>query len=97
MSVLLVGWLALHCAGERGLVESAWCYRHAPPTSRSKYYINERISPAVRDIAAKAQARLCGRFRALSQHGKKLTVTVTAIALELAGFIWAIGKEVQPA
>jgi transposase len=81
----------------QALVESAWCYRHAPRTSRSKYYINERISPAVRDIAAKAQTRLCGRFRALSQRGKKLTVTVTAIARELAGFVWAIGKEVQPA
>jgi hypothetical protein len=49
----------------------------------------------VRDIAAKAQSRLCARYRALSQRGKKLTVAVTAVARELAGFIWAIGREVQ--
>ena len=49
----------------------------------------------MRDIAAKAQTRLCARYRALSQRGKKLTVAVTAIARELAGFIWAIGREVQ--
>jgi transposase len=39
----------------------------------------------VRDIAAKAQTRLCGRYRALSNRGKMVTVAVTAIARELAG------------
>jgi transposase len=79
------------------LIESAWCYRHPPRTSRDKHYIHERVSPAVRDIAAKAQSRLCARYRALSGKGKKLTVTVTAIARELAGFVWAVGREVQAA
>ena len=79
----------------QALVESAWCYRHSPRTGRAKYYVHERVPPAVRDIAAKAQTRLCGRYRVLSQRGKKLTVAVTAIARELAGFIWAIGREVQ--
>ena len=81
----------------QALVESAWSYRHPPRTSRNKHYIHENLPPAVRDIAAKAQTRLCARYRALSQRGKKLTVTVTAIARELAGFIWAIGREVQSA
>ena len=81
----------------QALVESAWCYRHPPRTSRAKHYIHEDLPPAVLDIAAKAQTRLCGRYRALSQRGKKLTVAVTAIARELAGFIWAIGNEVQTA
>ena len=80
----------------RVLVESAWSYRHVPRTSRLKHYVHERVSPAVRDIALKAQARLCARYRALSGRGKKLTVAVTAIARELAGFVWAIGKEMQP-
>jgi transposase len=79
----------------QALVESAWSYRHPPRTGRAKYYVNENVSPAVRDIAAKAQTRLCGRYRALSQRGKKLTVAVTAIARELAGFVWAIGMEVR--
>lgn len=79
----------------QALVESAWSYRHPPRTSQNKHYILEHLPPAVRDIAAKAQSRLCARYRALSQRGKKLTVAVTAIARELAGFIWAIGREVQ--
>jgi transposase len=79
----------------RTLIESAWSYRHLPRTSKLKHYVHERVSPAVRDIAIKAQARLCARYRALAAHGKKLTVAITAIARELAGFIWAIGRAVQ--
>ena len=55
------------------------------------------MPPAARDLAAKAQARLCACYRALSGRGKKLTVTVVALARELAGFAWATGKEVQTA
>jgi transposase len=79
----------------RALVESAWSYRHLPRIGKAKHYVHERLSPTVRDIATKAQLRLCGRYRALSGRGKKLTVAVTAIARELAGFVWAIGKQVQ--
>jgi transposase len=50
---------------------------------------------SIRDIAWKAQTRLCKRYRRLSALGKKPTVVVTAIARELSGFIWAIGKEVK--
>ena len=81
----------------RALVESAWSYRHLPRTSKLKHYIHERVSPTVRDIALKAQARLCARYRALARRGKKLTVAITAIARELAGFVWAIGRSVQTA
>jgi len=79
----------------RTLIESAWSYRHPPRTGKAKHYLIERVSPGVRDIAVKAQSRLCGRYRALSGKGKNLNVAVTAIARELAGFIWAIGMEVQ--
>jgi len=81
----------------RALVESAWTYRHLPRTSKLKHYVHERVPTAVRDIALKAEARLCGRYRALPGRGKKLTVVVTAIARELAGFVWAIGRIVQTA
>jgi transposase len=81
----------------QALVESAWCYRHPPRTGRAKHYVHERVPAAVRDIATKAQARLCARYRALAGRGKKLTVAVTAVARELAGFVWAIGREVQAA
>lgn len=79
----------------RALVESAWAYRHPPRVCKVKHYVHERVSPAVRDVAMKAQARLCARYRALAARGKRLTVAVTAIARELVGFVWAIGKAVQ--
>ena len=81
----------------RTLIEGAWSYRHLPRTGPAKHYVHKRVPPTVRDIAAKAQTRLCARYRALSGRGKKLTVTVAALARELAGFVWAIGKEVQTA
>jgi transposase len=81
----------------RALVESAWTYRYIPRTGKLKHYVHERVPPAVRDIALKAQSRLCARYRALAGRGKKLTVAVTAIARELAGFVWAIGRMVQTA
>jgi transposase len=81
----------------RALVESAWTYRHLPRTGKLKHYVHERVPAAVRDIALKAEARLCARYRTLAGRGKKLTVAVTAIARELAGFVWAIGRSVQAA
>ena len=80
----------------RALVESAWSYRHPPRIGRAKDYILQRVPAAVREIALKAQTRLTARYRALSGRGKKLTVTITAIARELAGFVWAIGRAMQP-
>ena len=49
---------------------------------------------SVREIAWKAQMRLCGRFRTLTRKGKRSTIVATAIARELAAFIWAINREV---
>ncbi len=46
----------------------------------------------VRDIAWKAQARLTKRYRALTARGKRTTVATTAIARELAAFMWAIAR-----
>ena len=50
----------------------------------------------MRDIAWKAQIRLCARYRRLSATGKKLPIVVAAIAREMAAFLWAIGREVAP-
>ncbi len=78
------------------LVESAWTYRHPPRIGKAKLYRLEQTSPKVREIAWKAQTRLTSRYRALSARGKKTTVICTAIARELVGFMWAVGREVQP-
>jgi transposase len=79
------------------LVESAWTYRHPPRIGKGKLGVIGRVPPKVREIAWKAQSRLTARFRAFAARGKKLTVTCTAIARELAGFMWAVAREVQPA
>src|SRR4029077_13564749 len=81
----------------RTLVECAWSYRHPPRVGRKKQDKVAAAPRAVREIAWKAQTRLYARYRALLRRGKLKTVIVTAIARELAGFIWAIGREVVPA
>lgn len=81
----------------RILVECAWSYRHPPRVGQEK---QERVAAApraVREIAWKAQCRLSARYRMLARKGKLKTVIVTAIARELAGFIWAINREVTTA
>ena len=78
------------------LVESAWTYRYPPRIGKRKLALVARVSPKVREIAWKAQSRLTARFRAFSARGKKLTVICTAIARELAGFMWAVAQEAHP-
>lgn len=81
----------------RMLVEAAWSYRYPARVSMAKTDIVVRQPKPVRDIAWKAQVRLCGRYRKLNASGKRPTVVVAAIARELSGFIWAIGQAVKPA
>ena len=80
----------------RTLAESAWCYRYSARISRDKLYHQQKVSAEVRDIAWKAQSRLCARYRALVGRGKRSTVATTAVARELAGFMWAIARVVTP-
>ena len=77
----------------RVLVESAWCYRFPARKTRHLQRRAERATPAVQDIAWKAQKRLCGRYRRLSARGMPKGKVCTAIARELLGFIWAIAWE----
>lgn len=80
----------------RMLVEAAWSYRYPARVTQHKSDILVKQPKVVRDIAWKAQERLCKRFRQLSNKGKKSTVVATAIARELSGFIWAVGQEIKP-
>ena len=77
----------------RMLVECAWSYQHPPRVGRNKQQKVDAASPAVREIAWKAQYRLHRRYRALIRRGKLKTIAITAVARELAGFIWAVGRE----
>ena len=77
----------------RVLVEAAWCNRHGQIVSRELALRRQGASPAVLQLARKAQARLHRRYWRLLHRGKLPTVAVTAVARELAGFIWAIGQQ----
>ena len=79
----------------RTLVEAAWSYRHPPRVSLKKQIKVAAAPQVVREIAWKAQTRLCGRFRSLTCKGKRPNVVATAIARELSAFIWAINREVM--
>jgi transposase len=78
----------------RVLVEAAWTYRHPARKSAVLQRRARCTSEAVQTIAWKAQTRLCQRYRRLEGKGKLKVQVCTAIARELAGFIWAIGQAV---
>jgi transposase len=65
----------------RLLVEAAWHYRHAPRRATTGPQPDER--------AWNAQVRLHRRYRHLTEHGKRPTVTNVALARELVAFLWA--------
>ena len=78
------------------LGECAWSYQHPPRVGRDKQAKVAAAPRAVREIAWKAQCRLNKRYRALIRRGKLKTVAITAVARELAGFIWAVAREITP-
>jgi len=80
----------------RVLIEGAWTYRFPARMSRLLQERQAKLPQIVRTIAWKAQVRLCARYRRLMAAGKRQTVVTTAIAREMAAFLWAIGREVNP-
>jgi transposase len=81
----------------RVLVEAAWAYRLRARITRPLLLRQEGLSESIRQIAWKAQIRLCARYRRFLARGKTKQTIVTAIARELAAFLWAIGQAVVPA
>ena len=77
----------------RILIESAWAYRFRPAMSRAIRERSRAASVEVRRIAWKAQERLHKRYCRLSGRGMSRQKVITAIARELAGFVWAVGNE----
>jgi len=76
----------------RILVEAAWAYRHYPKVTSRQRKMFAQQPPAVADVCSKANLRLTRRFRRLEARGKKSPVALTAIARELAGFVWAVAR-----
>jgi len=77
----------------RLLVEAAWNSRYKPKRTIYLRKRQEGVSQEVQDIAWKAQERLHHRYRSLSARGKRHQCVITAMARELAGFIWAVGQQ----
>lgn len=77
----------------RILVEAAWHYRHVPVLSKELRRRNQGVAEGVRQIAWEAQKRLNKRLYHLIHAGKSAQKSITAVARELAGFIWSVGQE----
>jgi len=80
----------------RLLIEAAWNYRHPARISPAIHARHDGLPTSVVEIAWKAQVRLCHRFRKLRLRGLHPNKTCAAIARELVGFIWDIGRQVRP-
>lgn len=77
------------------LVEAAWAYRYSPKVSPIIEQRAQHIDPQIRAIAWKAQLRLSHKYRRLVARGKHANVAVTAVARELAGFIWDVARLIE--
>jgi transposase len=77
----------------RILVEAAWHYRHRPAIGKELRRRQRGVAAGVRRIAWRAQNRLHKRLYHLLHAGKNGPKAVTAVARELAGFIWSVGQE----
>ncbi len=71
------------------LVESAWAYKARPAAGTVLQKRQEGLDPQVVARAWAAQLRLCGKFHRLDARKTSRKTVVTAIARELAGFVWA--------
>ena len=74
------------------LVEAAWAYRYTPKVSPIIERRAQHIDPALRALAWKAQLRLTHKYRRMRARGKQHNLIVTAVARELAGFLWEAAR-----
>jgi transposase len=76
----------------RVLVEAAWHARRRPNVGPA---LAKRLAgqpPEVLAVATRAQGRLHARYWRLVSRHKSSNVAVVAVARELAGFCWALGR-----
>jgi len=71
------------------LIEAAWAYQHRPAVGAGLRKRQEGLPTQTLARSWKAQQRRCGRFRRLAACKNVKTVVATAVARELAGFLWA--------
>lgn len=76
------------------LCEAAWTYRTTPKVGQ---WMKQHCPPVPQEIVAlawKAQLRLHKTHRRLTTRGKRSVVVTAAVARELLGFVWDIGRRV---
>jgi transposase len=71
------------------LIESAWHYRTRPVPGATLAERRSHVGPATVARAVTAHRRLAGRYRRLAARGMNPNLVTTAVARELAGFVWA--------
>ena len=71
------------------LVEAAWAYRFKPAIGLTLRSRQRDASPDTLARSWKAQRHLNSKYKAMTSRGKPPAVAITAVARELAGFVWA--------
>ncbi|QKY71565.1 IS110 family transposase [Lentibacillus sp. CBA3610] len=75
------------------LIEAAWSYRYQPAVKGELKKRQQGQPTNILNISWKAQNRLHKNYFRLLGRGKESGKAITAVARELAGFIWAIANE----
>jgi transposase len=71
------------------LIEAAWAYRYRPAIGAALRHRQAGLPPETLARSWKAQLRLHAKYKKMTARGKPPGVVVTAVARELAGFVWA--------
>jgi len=79
----------------RAFVEAAHAYRYPARISKRLLERQANLSTNILDIAWKCQMRLGARLKRMRAAGKHYNTAVTAVARELAAFVWAIARQVH--
>ena len=74
----------------RLFIEAAWHYRHNSTEGKALSKRRQGQDEKIIAYAKKATSRLSKKFRKLSIKGKEKTKISTAVARELAGFVWGM-------
>ena len=72
---------------------ASWHYRYSRPVSKALQRRREGQAEEVVVYADRAMRRLAKKYQRLMAGGKSSKVAVTAVARELAGFIWGLMVE----
>jgi len=75
------------------LVQAGWHYQSSPRTGSTVRKRRADQPANIVAIARKADERLHRKYWRMVSRGKRSTVAVTAVARELAGFVWALGQQ----